>query len=189
LFVEAVMYKAKIAFENGDIIGVQLTYGKVAMIDRTDWPVVRDRNWRIDHPERDSYYAITDIGWHRGILGMHNLIMGTKNIDHRNGNRLDNRRCNLRLATSQQNMCNRGRQRNNKSGYKGVFPYQWDRTRYIARIGLNRCYHHLGVFTTAEAAARAYDKAARELHGEFARLNFPDEVVALTETATQGVLL
>ncbi len=85
---------------------------------------------------------------------------------------MNNRRDNLRPANSSQNGSNRGKQRDNKSGYKGVCWSTKDK-RWRATIKLNRKGIYLGNFLTAEEAARAYDAAAREMHGEFACLNFP----------------
>jgi hypothetical protein len=91
-------------------------------------------------------------------------------VDHRDGDGLNNQRENLRLCTHSQNMQNRRLQRNNRSGYKGVY---WIKAQgvWAARITVNRVPINLGRFDTAEQAARAYDEAALKYHGEFARLN------------------
>lgn len=91
--------------------------------------------------------------------------------EHRNRNTLDNCRLNLRVANSSQNQANRPAQRNTISGYKGV-GWRKDCAKWQVRIGKNR--KHLGLFTDKDEAARTYDRAARELFGEFALLNFPD---------------
>lgn len=88
-------------------------------------------------------------------------------IDHINGNPEDNRWCNLRLATSGQNKHNSGVRKNNTHGFKGVSHV---RGRWMASIRLNWKRHYLGCFATPEEAAEAYAKAARELHGEFAKV-------------------
>ena len=94
---------------------------------------------------------------------------GRPTIDHRDGDVTNNRWSNLRRATASQNNANRGRPRNNTSGYKGVYrgrrPGQW-----CAHIGRNRRTIHLGTFPTAQAAHAAYVAAARKLFGEFARV-------------------
>lgn len=106
---------------------------------------------------------------------LHRLVLGAKKgqiVDHINGNPLDNRRANLRLATRSQNLFNRGRPKHNTSGFKGV--HFCKRTkRYRASIRANNRVVRLGRFDTAAKAARAYDKAARVHHGDFAQLNFP----------------
>ncbi len=103
-----------------------------------------------------------------GLLHQH--IMGIKRPDHIDGNSFDNRRFNLRSATSSQNSQNRNKQTNNTSGYKGVMK---SGKKWMARIGVNRKYFVLGYFHNIINAAIAYDKAALKHHGEFARLNFP----------------
>lgn len=91
-----------------------------------------------------------------------------KDIDHINCNKSDNRLCNLREATHSQNKCNIGRKRNNKSGYKGV---SWHKgaKKWDAKIRANGSRIYIGLFDTAEEASEAYERYARNLHGEFAR--------------------
>jgi hypothetical protein len=93
---------------------------------------------------------------------------GRPTIDHRDGNSANNRWSNLRRATSAQNNANRRRPRNNTSGLKGVSVSRTER-KWEARITKNGRCTHLGRFLTAEAAHKAYVKAARKLFGEFAR--------------------
>jgi hypothetical protein len=88
-------------------------------------------------------------------------------IDHRDGNPSNNRWNNLRRATSSQSNANRRVPRNNACGLKGV---SQDRGRWRARIHKNGQKHHLGIFPTPQAAHAAYAKAARQLFGEFARM-------------------
>lgn len=91
-------------------------------------------------------------------------------IDHVNGNSLDNRRENLRVATRSENMCNRVKTANNTSGFKGV---TWNKQcgKWRARVKLKGKSHHLGYFENVTEAADAYAAAARRLHGSFARLS------------------
>lgn len=92
-------------------------------------------------------------------------------VDHINRNRLDNRRCNLRLTDRGGNTRNCSRNRKNTSGYKGV--YGPDRSgHWVASVVYQGKAYHLGSYLTAEEAAVTYDLAAMALHGEFAAPNF-----------------
>jgi hypothetical protein len=108
--------------------------------------------------------------WRRVLL--HRFLAGNDSlVDHRDGNGLNNTRDNLRPATRGQNQHNSGP----RSGrYKGVTWHKGAR-KWLAQIMCDRKYRYLGLHAAEEDAARAYDRAARELHGEFARLNFPSE--------------
>ena len=100
---------------------------------------------------------------------MHNGVIPDKfEVDHINGNQLDDRIENLRLATKGQNCYNRGRRSDNISGYKGV---SWSNKqgRWRARITVGTICKHIGYFGTKEQAHEAYCKAANDLHGEFCR--------------------
>jgi len=104
-------------------------------------------------------------------------------VDHVNGDTMDNRRSNLRICSKSENGRNRKiASKNNTSGFKGVsyrkkgpdMINEWSRP-WQAYINYDKKRHYLGTFATAEEAARAYNLKAKELHGEFARLNFPNE--------------
>lgn len=126
------------------------------------WILLRNRSSRVLYARRPS-----------GPL-MHRLIAGASPdefVDHVDGNGLNNCRANLRVATKQENSRNRAASASNPSGFKGVTWNKQDR-RFRAKTMLGGRYYYLGSFTTAEAAARAYDTFAKEHHGEFARLNF-----------------
>ena len=98
-----------------------------------------------------------------------------KDIDHIDGNGLNNQRKNLRACTRAENVRNRKKPKLNKEKYMGIRTYNGKRkTSYRAIIGHNRKVYHLGMFASPEDAARAYDKKAVELFGKFARVNFPE---------------
>lgn len=113
-------------------------------------------------------------GKHKTSL-LHHEIVGKPakgcHIDHINLNGLDNRRCNLRHATHSQNLANLGIDKNNTSGFKGVhFCKQTGKWRAV--VHFDNKAKRLGRFENKEDAARAYDAAALEIFGEFARTNF-----------------
>ncbi len=165
--------KNEIQLLPGDLVKITLTRGKVALIDLADLPKVAEYRWCAVLMRNRSWYAAAhQRGSRRGSapVRMHNVLLGHLGVDHIDGDGLNNRRNNLRPATDEQNKRNRRISKNNTSGYKGVF---LDRGRWRACIDEHGRRHYLGYFATAEEAARAYDAAAREGHGEFANLNFP----------------
>ncbi len=107
---------------------------------------------------------------HREILGLDHG--DRRQVDHINGDGLDNRKENLRICDTSKNVINRSIGKINTSGYKGV---NWRKKskKWVARIGFNNKRIYLGDFNNKEDAARAYDTAALKYYGEFAKLNFP----------------
>jgi hypothetical protein len=106
-------------------------------------------------------------------MGMQRLIMNPPKgmqVDHINLDTLDNRRANLRVCTQVNNSRNSGKHKNNTTGYKGVIKL-YD-GKYAAKLGYKGKKLHLGTFEDPIEAAKAYDRKALELHGEFALLNF-----------------
>lgn len=103
------------------------------------------------------------------------VLSRDEEVDHINRNPLDNRRCNLRLATKIQNNRNQSRRKDNKSGYKGVSWYK-RYGKWVVKIMNQGVIEHLGYFDDLVDAARAYDKRAKIVYGEFAVLNFKEEV-------------
>lgn len=148
---------------------VPLTRGHVAVIDADDADLAGDRAWFARH-SRGGIYAANKMPGE--MVYLHRMLLGVTDravqVDHADGDTLNNRRSNLRLATPRDNSCN-SRKRIGRTGFRGVWKHE--RGRYYAV--LDRKY--VAVCDTAEEAARAWDKAARALYGEFARLNFPDE--------------
>lgn len=106
---------------------------------------------------------------------MHRLIMNTPtgmDTDHKNHNTLNNQRYNLRVCTRFQNMWNRLPEKGGTSKYKGVCWHKGHK-KWVAQIILKNKHLHLGDFIDEVEAAKTYDCKAVELHGEFARINFP----------------
>ncbi len=99
---------------------------------------------------------------------MHNQVMGTKGIDHVDGNGLNNTRANLRVSTPAENARNRGKQKTNTSGYKGVC-YNKRNGKWTAQIQVNSKKIHIGSFTDALVAHKHYVEACIKYHGEFAK--------------------
>lgn len=140
--------------------------------------------------QSDRGYVCVEIGGRktRQRLYFHRCLLNAPanlTVDHINGDPLDNRRENLRLATQAQQNANQRKSRG-ESAYRGVYP-RHDGKAWVAQIKINRRAQRLGSFTDEADAARAYDTAARATFGVFARLNFPlpDEQAA-TKKATSN---
>jgi len=153
---------------------IPLTQGKVALVDDEDYEELNKHKWCAQKTGK-AFYAVRNVGKrpHQKHVYMHRQILNAPpgvECDHRNGNGLDNRRCNLRICTSGQNKMNQ-RPRGGTSQFKGV---RWHRQakRWQAEIMINSKHRYLGLFADETDAARTYDVAARELFGEFARTNF-----------------
>lgn len=157
---------------HAESIIIPLTKGLVAIVDPEDAELAT-LNWCASNTGK-RWYALRQENGVR--IYLHRAIMGLDGprVDHIDGNGLNNRRSNLRHATNSQNLANAGKRRHNTSGFKGVMWYA-PSNKWRAEIRFNNRSTHLGYFGSAEAAARAYDMAALELHGEFAHLNFPTD--------------
>jgi HNH endonuclease/AP2 domain len=131
-------------------------------------PVFLGRTWTVWRV-RDLFYVRDRHGnyLHRVLLG---LSKGDGPVDHVNGDGLDNRRANLRHVDASQNQANRGQQRNNTSGHKGVC---WDRSRnrWVVWVEWRGVRHFGGRFTNIEEAASKARQLRAELHGEYRRVS------------------
>lgn len=145
-----------------------------ALVDREDYNSLVGYNW---YPQygNNTVYAAARINKHP-IL-MHNFLLGNIQVDHKDGNGLNNRRQNLREASHSQNQANSIKTRGS-SIYKGV-TFEIQTRKWKAHIGLGQTAEKtsivrtIGRFASEEDAAKAYDKEAVKLWGEFANLNFP----------------
>lgn len=174
---------------------VKLLPDKYAKVEPRDYYDVSKYTWWARKTPR-SYTAIRFIEKGRVLVPvhMHRQIMLKKLkpesgelpanllVDHKNRDATDNRRVNLRLATTSQNSMNRRKCKGTSSKYKGV---SWDNRKKLwkAAIQIDRKNRHLGYFESEMEAAKVYDKAARKYHGEFAYQNFEDENRQLTRRA------
>lgn len=156
---------------------IALSAGRFTKVDNEDAPFLNRWKWswgkpgahRKAHKGEEGYRSNRDCD----TILMHRVIMKAPKgvqVDHINGDRLDNRRSNLRLANQQQNSANMRRRANNKVGVKGVV---WDKARrkWAAFIKVNYKSIGLGRFDTKAEAANAYAVAAKKHFGTFARVD------------------
>jgi len=158
---------------------IPLTQGRFAIVDPADYESLSRHKWRLCKTKgKNVLYAERTVRRSDGTYSrmlMHREVLRPPRgyvIDHVNGCGLDNRRANLRLATAAQNAWNAGG-RGGRSGYKGVWLAK-DKGLWRASIVCCGRRRHLGYFRDKRDAAKAYDRAAREYHGQFAVLNFPE---------------
>jgi len=164
------------------MIKVPLSQGKCALVDGEDADRVLAFKWTYyRNPKSHREYARrnkTKDG-RQSSVWLHRFVLNaptTTQIDHRDGNGLNCQKANLRTASNAQNHQNQKLRRSSQTGFKGVGKYKKGKKPYYTRIKgpADKRSQDLGCFHTAEEAAQAYDAKARELFGEFARLNFPE---------------
>lgn len=153
---------------------LQLKSGHVITVDRGDLDLVEPYNWYA-HERFYSVYARSSvrISGKRVAVLMHRLILNPPpdvRVDHRDNNGLNNRRANLRLCTQSQNAANRHNLTTNTSHYRGV-TFHKRVGKWQAAVKVNGRNFYLGLFHDPWDAACAYNRAAQEAFGEFARLN------------------
>ena len=153
---------------------IPLTRGESALVDDSDYDWLRQWRWLLVGPGYAGRFDRLD-GTSR-LIYMHRLLINAQpgqHVDHINGDRLDNRRANLRLVTNTQNQQNKRTPSHNTSGHKGVCWHKGS-GKWHVRITVNGKRLHLGYTRDRETAARLYDAAARRFFGEYAHLNYPD---------------
>lgn len=159
------------------MIQIPLANGMVATLDNADHEQAQF-NWSPFQNQAGVWYARRTVKSDRTKSGytsvyLHGAIAQPPvgyEVDHRDGNGLNNTRANLRVATSAQNNSNKGLTVRNRSGFKGVYWSKRDRV-WRAQITANGTKYHLGSFNDPAVAAQVYDDVAIELHGEFAVTN------------------
>lgn len=158
---------------------IPLTKGYVALVDDEDYDDLMRWKWSAKEA-KNTVYAMRKYrkDGKQITITMHRQLMGAPKgmeVDHIDRDGLNNQRSNLRLATHRQNAYNATPQKN-KYGYRGICLHK-PSGLYQAQITAKGRFISLGYHKTPEDAARAYDAAAREHHGEFATLNFPEAVI------------
>lgn len=151
---------------------IPLGKGFFATVDADDYEMLSEYRWYITGNGSNNYAAQSRDG---RMVYMHRLLMQPPKgyvVDHIDGNGLNNRRCNLRVCTPAQNMTNKA-PRGGTSKFTGVYRC---RKKWVAQVSCRGTYHYVGLFDDEVEAAKARDRKAYELHGEYAYLNFPDEI-------------
>lgn len=156
--------------------------GRVALVDDEDYERVNRHKWHVQVTRNGVAYAATNIviqvkprkvkkiRMHRLVLNAGPSARGVE-LDHWNGDGLDNQKSNLRITDTSANQQNQHHLSRNTSGFRGVTLHK-NAGKWQAAIRRHGKKHHLGLHATAEAAARAYDAGAVRLFGPNARLNF-----------------
>lgn len=172
------------AAESDDVRFIPLTQGKFAIVDAEDYERLSKYKWYLKNLGYNSYAYRTDNYRKRA---MHREIMNAPDgmvVDHIDGNGLNNSKSNLRICTQAQNVYNNRPKLNTSSKYKGV-SFNKNEGKWKVTIKCKGEHFHLGWFRDEKKAARAYDKKAAELFGEFAYLNFPKKLGRI-ETDYEG---
>jgi hypothetical protein len=157
---------------------ISLTQGYTALIDDEDFANVSSRKWRAQKVKGGHIYAVS--GSHPRVLLLHRVLLGITDsnidVDHKDRNGLNCQRANLRVCSAGENLGNQAKTRTYRgkptsSRFKGVSK---ERGKWCAAFR----YKRIGLFSSEEDAARAYDRAALEYYGPFALTNFLIEATA-----------
>lgn len=154
---------------------IALSRGKFALVDDEYFDLVSKYKWCC-YEDCNTFYASRGV-WNKSTkrtssISMHRFIMNPVNnvqVDHINGDGLDNRKSNLRIVTRSQNIQNSRKRKDNKAGYKGVY-WLKPNNRWRALITVNGKRVSLGLFDDRESAGKAYEVASKKYYGEYARV-------------------
>lgn len=152
---------------------INMKHDRKMLVDDEDYPLLNRFNWWA-FKSRYTYYAQARIGGKMVLV--HRLIMPARKnqiIDHKDNNGLNNQKNNLRVCSFSQNNQNSKNREHNTSGFRGVHYNRRDKM-YYCRIGNKGKRLFVGCFKDSTEAAKAYDVKAKELHGQFCKLNFPE---------------
>ena len=160
-----------------ELAHIMLTKGHTCILNVEDLSLVSEFNWRSEialkpNGEIRTVYAVRKprvSETYTCTVRMHRIILNCPDnlqVDHVNGNGLDNRRENLRIVTESQNTQNQRIKSSNKSGHKGVFWHK-HRNKWMAQIGIEGRQIYLGSFINIEDAVFEYERASEKLHKEY----------------------
>jgi hypothetical protein len=152
---------------------IQLSKGKVALVDDEDFEYLSQWKWFYHNKGYAARNKNTGNRVGRGSYLMHKVIMNTPDgmeTDHINGDKVDNRKSNLRICSKSENIMNSKIRKDNTSGYKGVC-WHIGHKKYCVSICKDKKIRHVGYYEKISDAVLAYNNAAIELFGEYARLN------------------
>lgn len=151
--------------------------GIFTLIDDDMFDTISQHNWFISGRGYAFAYNPLHYAQHKQVrnMALHRFVMDFPNgiVDHKNRNKLDNRKENLRVVGAAQNSWNQDINSRNTTGYRGVSPCPYT-DKFNVSIMVNGVRHRIGRYLDVEVAGRAWDVAAIEYYGEYAVLNFPD---------------
>lgn len=160
----------------GDTAVFETKSGAFFMVDAEDVEKIINYGWYINkkgYVVASSRYRVKN---GHTSLRLHRIVMNCPPnmvVDHINHNALDNRKCNLRICTQDENIRNRNPDRHSKSGIKGVYP---ENGKWRAMISYNRKQYHLGTFSNIQEAIRVRQEAEQRFYGEFANIQSTKEL-------------
>lgn len=153
---------------NNTVVGTD-SHGHKFKIDADDYEKVKDYCWRVTNK---GYVVANARNGSNRYVWIHRIIMGAEEdqfVDHKNWDKADNRKVNLRIATKAQNCTNIDLKKNNTTGYTGVTRTR--NGRYLARITANGTRHYIGTYDSFSDAVKARHDAEIRLHGEWSGSN------------------